>query len=71
MDKFLGDDAHPSLLRRGADVVAGLLATNINRRMGDILTRAAAPLRVVHDEAAALGGFFRIILLRKHDPALR
>lgn len=65
MDKFLGDDDRPSLFRRLANVVTGLLATEINRRFGDILSRAETPLRVVHDERAALGGFFRIVLLRK------
>jgi ubiquinone/menaquinone biosynthesis C-methylase UbiE len=71
MDKFLGDDVRPSLLRRLANVVSGLAATEINRRMGDILTQAAVPLQVVHDEAAALGGFLRILLLRKHESTPR
>lgn len=69
MDKFLSEGVRPSLLRRLANVVTGLAATEINRRIGDILAGAAAPLTVVRDEAAALGGFFRILLLRKHDPA--
>ena len=65
MDKFLGDGARASLIRRIANVVTGLLATEINRRFGDIMSGAGTSLRVVHDEPATLGGFFRIVLLQK------
>jgi hypothetical protein len=65
MDKFLADGTRASLIRRVANVVTGLLATQINRRLGDILGGAGTTLRVVRDEPAALGSFFRIVQLRK------
>lgn len=65
MDKFLGDEARPSLVRRAANVVSGLLVTELNRRFGDILRRAGAPLVVERDQPAAVGGLFRLLLLRK------
>ncbi len=65
LDKFLADGAHAGFLRRAANVVADALATDFNRRLGDILRDAAAPLAVVRDEPAAMGGFFRIVELRK------
>ena len=64
-DKFLPDGARPSLPRRLANAVTGTLFTDINRRLGDILERSGAPLRIEHDEPAMLGGTFRIVLLRK------
>lgn len=65
MDKFLADDARPSLVRRAANLVSGLLVTELNRRFGEILERSGAPLVVERNEPAALGGFFRVLLLRK------
>jgi ubiquinone/menaquinone biosynthesis C-methylase UbiE len=65
LDKFLADETEPGFPRRIADVVAGAIATRINRRVGDILAAAGAPLRVELDEPAALGGFFRVLVLRK------
>jgi ubiquinone/menaquinone biosynthesis C-methylase UbiE len=65
MDKFLRAGERPSLLRRLANVGAGLLVTEINRRFEEILAGSGAPLAVESDEPAALGGFFRLILLRK------
>jgi phosphatidylethanolamine/phosphatidyl-N-methylethanolamine N-methyltransferase len=64
-DKFLPDQAQPGLVRSLANVATRALATDINRRMGDILQDSKAPLRVEHDEPALLGGFFRILVLRK------
>jgi phosphatidylethanolamine/phosphatidyl-N-methylethanolamine N-methyltransferase len=64
-DKFLADDAQPSLPRRLANVVTRTLATDINRRLGDLLARSGAPLRVEHDEPALFGATFRILRLRK------
>lgn len=63
-DKFLPDGERPALPRRLANAVTRTLFTDINRRMGDILERSGAPLRVEHDEPAFLGGAFRIMLLR-------
>jgi phosphatidylethanolamine/phosphatidyl-N-methylethanolamine N-methyltransferase len=64
-DKFLPDGALPSLPRRIANAVTRRLFSDINRRMGEILQEAGAPLRVEHDEPAFLGAAFRILLLRK------
>lgn len=64
-DKFLPDGERPSAARRLANLVTGTLFTDINRRLGEILERSAAPLAVEHDEPALLGGAFRILLLRK------
>ena len=65
-DKFLADDARPNLLRRAVNLPARVLASELNRRMGDILKSAGAPLAVERDEPAFLGDVFRILLLRKH-----
>jgi len=62
-DKFLPDAGRAGLLRRSANLLTRLIATDINRRLGDLV--AATRLVKTHDEAAGLGGFFRIALLRK------
>lgn len=64
-DKFLPDGALPSLPRRMANAVSRALFTDINRRMGDILSRSGAHLRVEHDEPVLMGGMFRVMVLRK------
>lgn len=64
-DKFLPDGARPTLPRRIANAVSRILFTDINRRMGDILSRSGAPLGVAHDEPALMGGMFRVMVLRK------
>ncbi len=66
LDKFLADGAHPGVLRRVANAFSTVVATDLNRRFGDILSAAAAPLTVVRDEPAAFGRFFRILILHKH-----
>ncbi len=62
-DKFLRDGASPGLLRALAAPVARLAATDINRRLGDIVVAAAATsgttLEPLWDEPALLAGFFR------------
>jgi ubiquinone/menaquinone biosynthesis C-methylase UbiE len=65
LDKFLPDDARPSLARRALNAVTSVLATDINRKLGDILRDAATTFRLVSDEPAALGGVFRRVQLRK------
>jgi len=64
-DKFVRAGQRPGLLRRAANLPARLLATNLNRVLEEILTAAAAPLRIEHDEPAGFGGMLRILLLRK------
>lgn len=55
-DKFLADAARPSLARRAADTVAGMVATRLNRRLGPLLD--AAGLRETRREPVGLGGTF-------------
>lgn len=62
-DKFLPDDSAPSLVRRLANVVSTVFGTNINRRLGDIVSGSAC--EVERDEPSILGGMYRVVLLRK------
>ncbi|OHX13502.1 class I SAM-dependent methyltransferase [Chromobacterium sphagni] len=62
-DKFLADGARASLWRRAGNLLARMLASDVNRRLGDIV--AVTKLQPIHDEEAGFGGFFRIVLLRK------
>lgn len=59
-DKFLPDEGEPSLLRRAANVLTNVFATEINRRLGDIL--AGTRLQVVRNEASVFGGAFRVVI---------
>lgn len=62
-DKFLPDGARPSLRRRLANGITTLFGTDINRRLGDIVT--GQPCEVVRDEPSLLGGVYRVITLEK------
>lgn len=62
-DKWVPDHAAPSPLRRLGNVVANAVATDITRRLGDVV--AETGLVVEHREPAGVGGFFSIALLRK------
>ena len=62
-DKFLPEQESPSLFRRGLNVVTNVFATDINRKLGEIL--AGTGLEVTHDEPSAFGGVFRVVLVRK------
>lgn len=62
-DKFLPGDRAPSLLRRIANGVTRVVATEINRRIGDIL--AGTGLEIVRDEPSVFGGTFRVLLLHR------
>jgi len=65
-DKFVRDRESVPLWRRLANLATNLLATDITRRLGDILAASGAPLQVAHDELVGVSGFFRIVLLEKH-----
>jgi len=65
LDKFVPDRERVPFWRRIANLATNLLATDITRRLGDILAASGAPLRVAHDEPVGVSGFFRIVLLRK------
>jgi len=67
LDKFFADGAHAGVLRRGVNAISRVVATDLNRRFGDILSAAAAPVTVVRNEPAAFGGYVRILILRKLD----
>ena len=62
-DKFLGDDEMASPGRKAANIITNALATNINRRAGDLL--ASAALLIDEDQDAMMNGFFRMIIARK------
>lgn len=62
-DKWVPDDREPSLLRRAGNLVSGVVATEITRKLGPLV--AATPLTVEHREPAGKGGFFSITVLRK------
>ncbi|KIA80015.1 phosphatidylethanolamine N-methyltransferase [Chromobacterium amazonense] len=62
-DKFLADRSRAPLWRRAGNLVARFVATDINRRLGDIVS--VTKLQRIHDEDAGLGGFLHIALLRK------
>ena len=49
-DKFLPDGHRPGPLRRLGLALLDLVFTSTNRRMGEILERAGAPLVIAHDE---------------------
>jgi ubiquinone/menaquinone biosynthesis C-methylase UbiE len=62
-DKWVPDDADPSLGRRAANLVSRVVATEITRKLGPLAD--AAGLRIEHREELGRGGFFSIALLRK------
>jgi ubiquinone/menaquinone biosynthesis C-methylase UbiE len=62
-DKFLPEDCRPGLLRRAGLALLDFVFTSTNRRMGEILSRSAAPFAVEHDEPAT--GSYRHLLLRR------
>jgi phosphatidylethanolamine/phosphatidyl-N-methylethanolamine N-methyltransferase len=62
-DKWVPDDRAPSAGRRLLNLAANLAATDVTRRLGDLVARTG--LRVEHREPAGPGGFFSIALLRK------
>ena len=62
-DKFLPDDREPSWRRRLANHLSTVLGTDINRRLGEIVS--GQPCRIVHDEPSLFDGAYRVVLLRK------
>lgn len=61
-DKWVRDDADPSMGRRAANLVASVVATEITRKLGPLAD--AAGLRIEQRETIGRG-FFSIALLRK------
>jgi phosphatidylethanolamine/phosphatidyl-N-methylethanolamine N-methyltransferase len=62
-DKFLPDNAQPSLMRRIGNLFSTTFGTNINRRLGVILS--GLPCAIVRDEPSLLGGMYRVVLLKR------
>jgi phosphatidylethanolamine/phosphatidyl-N-methylethanolamine N-methyltransferase len=62
-DKFLRDEERPSLKRRLLNAVAKPLFSDLNRRLGPLIT--GARLVVEQDEPVAFGGAYRVVTLKK------
>lgn len=62
-DKFLPDGHRPGPLARLGLALLDLVFTSTNRRMGEILERASAPLEVTWDERS-VGSYRHLILTR-------
>ncbi|MCG3181828.1 MAG: Ubiquinone/menaquinone biosynthesis C-methyltransferase UbiE [Phycisphaerae bacterium] len=67
LDKFIRDDRRFRPILWLANLPLKLLGTNVNRRLGPLLEGTG--LRIVRQEPAGLGGFVKIVLLRKEGPA--
>lgn len=65
LDKFLPGDGNAGPIRRMVNAGTRVLATDINRRLGDIVRDSGAAVRVVNDEPVAFGGMVRAVLLRR------
>jgi phosphatidylethanolamine/phosphatidyl-N-methylethanolamine N-methyltransferase len=62
-DKFLRDQERPSLKRRLLNALAKPLFSDLNRRLGPLIT--GARLVVEQDEPVAFGGTYRVVTLMK------
>jgi phosphatidylethanolamine/phosphatidyl-N-methylethanolamine N-methyltransferase len=62
-DKFLRDEERPSLKRRLLNAIAKPLFSDLNRRLGPLIT--ATSLVVEHDAPVAFGGAYRAVTLVK------
>lgn len=62
LDKFVADGERPSVVRRMANVVARVVATDLTRALGPLLDEG--DLVAIHDEPAGPGRFFRVVLAR-------
>ena len=62
-DKFLPEGVRPGLARRAGLALLDFVFTSTNRRMGEILERAYAPLAVERDEPSV--GPYRHLILRR------
>jgi ubiquinone/menaquinone biosynthesis C-methylase UbiE len=62
-DKFLSDHEYPSLKRQLLNAVAKPLFSDLNRRLGPLIT--GTRLVIEHDEPVAFGGTYRAVTLVK------
>jgi ubiquinone/menaquinone biosynthesis C-methylase UbiE len=65
-DKFLGDEERPSLRRRVLNLLAKPLFSDLNRRLGPLLS--GTRLVIESDEPVAFGGTYRVVTLMRPDP---
>jgi len=63
LDKFAPEGRKPPWTLRLLNPVLGFLASEVTRQLRPILAPSA--FRVVHEEPAGLGGFFKIVLMEK------
>ena len=61
-DKFL-KSGEAGNVRKGINFFSKILATDINRRIEDIIS--VTKFKIIHNEPALLNGLFRFILLKK------
>jgi len=66
-DKFLRDEERASAQRRLLNVLAKPLFSDMNRRLGPLLS--GTPLALLHDTPAAFGGMYRVMTLEKQVSA--
>ena len=64
-DKFLSDGEHPSLKRQLLNAIAKPLFSDLNRRLGPLMT--GTRLVIERDEPVAFGGTYRVVTLTKPD----
>lgn len=62
-DKFVRQGERPSIVRRAANVLTSVAATDITRSLEPLLDETS--LRVVRDEPAGFGGLFRGVVAEK------
>jgi len=65
-DKFIPDEGPAPLMPRLLNPILHVLASNGTRRLGPILKGSG--FRIVHEEPADWGGWFKVILLRLDKP---
>jgi phosphatidylethanolamine/phosphatidyl-N-methylethanolamine N-methyltransferase len=67
-DKFLRDEERPSLKRRLFNAIAKPLFSDLNRRLGPLIS--GTRLVIEQDEPVAFGGTYRVVTLMKADENL-
>jgi phosphatidylethanolamine/phosphatidyl-N-methylethanolamine N-methyltransferase len=62
-DKFLPDDRQPGLVRRVLNRFSTVLGTDINRRLGDLLTGTG--WKILRDTPSIFHGTYRVVLVNQ------
>lgn len=62
-DKFIPDNSRPHFFRRAINPLANFIASDLNRRLGDILSHTN--LQPAGEIPAEFGGLFRIVKVKK------